>query len=193
MALDRTPDMEGLTPAERAAIYKARARGAGIGAPPAGAEGAAAAAPAAPAAASATPAASAPAVSAAPAPAAAAAPAAAPAAPAASARRPRPHHRPSPRSPRCRPSCSTCRRCCPRQLAVAPRLRRDEGPVGAAARRRPPAARRGLRLPVLHHRGRLEGPPRAALPPLQLRLRRPAAGRHPARRAAARQSPRSPR
>jgi NADH-quinone oxidoreductase subunit C len=49
MALDRTPDMEGLTPAERAAIYKARARGAGIGGPPPGAEGAAPAAPAAPA------------------------------------------------------------------------------------------------------------------------------------------------
>jgi menaquinol-cytochrome c reductase cytochrome b/c subunit len=34
MALDKTPDMEGLTPAERAALYKQRAAAAGIGRPP---------------------------------------------------------------------------------------------------------------------------------------------------------------
>jgi hypothetical protein len=44
MALDRTPDMEGLSPAERAALYKQRAAAAGIGKPPnqAGAQAAAA-------------------------------------------------------------------------------------------------------------------------------------------------------
>jgi hypothetical protein len=46
MALDRTPDMEGLSPAERAAIYKQRAAAAGIGQPPSGAGQAAAARPA---------------------------------------------------------------------------------------------------------------------------------------------------
>ncbi len=42
MGLDKTPDMEGLTPAERAALYKQKARAAGIGGPPpsAGAPGA---------------------------------------------------------------------------------------------------------------------------------------------------------
>ncbi len=34
MSLERTPEMEGLTPAERAALYKQKARAAGIGAPP---------------------------------------------------------------------------------------------------------------------------------------------------------------
>jgi menaquinol-cytochrome c reductase cytochrome b/c subunit len=34
MALDKTPDMESLTPAERAALYKQRAAAAGIGQPP---------------------------------------------------------------------------------------------------------------------------------------------------------------
>jgi hypothetical protein len=34
MALDKTPDMEGLTPSERAALYKQRAAAAGIGQPP---------------------------------------------------------------------------------------------------------------------------------------------------------------
>ncbi len=34
MALDRTPDMQGLTPAERAALYKQKARAAGIGGTP---------------------------------------------------------------------------------------------------------------------------------------------------------------
>ncbi len=33
MALDKTPDMSGLTPAERAALYKQRARAAGVGGP----------------------------------------------------------------------------------------------------------------------------------------------------------------
>ncbi len=46
MALERTPDMEGLSPSERAAIYKQRAAAAGIGQPPSGAGGAAAARPA---------------------------------------------------------------------------------------------------------------------------------------------------
>jgi hypothetical protein len=43
MALERTPDMEGLSPSERAAIYKQRAAAAGIGQPPSAASGAAAA------------------------------------------------------------------------------------------------------------------------------------------------------
>jgi menaquinol-cytochrome c reductase cytochrome b/c subunit len=49
MALDKTPDMEGLSPSERAALYKQRAAAAGIGKPPsaASAQPAAAAAPAA--------------------------------------------------------------------------------------------------------------------------------------------------
>jgi menaquinol-cytochrome c reductase cytochrome b/c subunit len=49
MALDKTPEMESLTPAERAALYKQRAAAAGIGQPPnpAGAAGAARPAPAA--------------------------------------------------------------------------------------------------------------------------------------------------
>jgi len=34
MALDKTPDMASLTPAERAAIYKQRAAAAGIGGAP---------------------------------------------------------------------------------------------------------------------------------------------------------------
>jgi menaquinol-cytochrome c reductase cytochrome b/c subunit len=55
MALDKTPDMEGLSPSERAAIYKQRASAAGIGRPPSAASAtpatAAAPAPAAPAAA----------------------------------------------------------------------------------------------------------------------------------------------
>ena len=34
MALDKTPDMEGMTPSERAALYKQRAAAAGIGQPP---------------------------------------------------------------------------------------------------------------------------------------------------------------
>src|SRR5919202_1851326 len=44
MALERTPDMGGLSPAERAALYKQRAAAAGIGKPPnqAGAQAAAA-------------------------------------------------------------------------------------------------------------------------------------------------------
>ncbi len=92
MALDRTPDMEGLTAAERAAIYKARARGAGIGGPPPGAEGAAPAAPAAPAPAAPAPAAAAPAAPAAPA-------AAAPAAPPAPARPAVPPPPPEPKEP----------------------------------------------------------------------------------------------
>ena len=52
MALDKTPDMESMTPSERAALYKQRAAAAGIGgAPnPAGAAAAPAAAPARPAA-----------------------------------------------------------------------------------------------------------------------------------------------
>jgi len=53
MALERTPDMEGLSASERAAIYKQRAAAAGIGQPPSGAQ--VAARPAAPAAASAPP------------------------------------------------------------------------------------------------------------------------------------------
>jgi menaquinol-cytochrome c reductase cytochrome b/c subunit len=62
MALDRTPDMEGLTPAERAAIYKQRASAAGIGQPPSAAGvGAARPAAAAPAPAAPAPAAPAPA------------------------------------------------------------------------------------------------------------------------------------
>jgi hypothetical protein len=48
MALERTPDMEGMSPSERAAIYKQRAAAAGIGQPPAGAGGQAAAARPAP-------------------------------------------------------------------------------------------------------------------------------------------------
>ena len=63
--LERTPDMEGLKPDERAAIYKQRAAAAGIGQPPSGASVQAAARPAAPAAAA--PAAAAPAAPAAPA------------------------------------------------------------------------------------------------------------------------------
>ncbi len=49
MALDKTPDMEGLSPSERAALSKQRAAAAGIGLPPsaAGAQPAAARAPAA--------------------------------------------------------------------------------------------------------------------------------------------------
>jgi menaquinol-cytochrome c reductase cytochrome b/c subunit len=48
MALERTPDMEGLSPSERAALYKQRSSAAGIGRPPsaASAQPAAAAAPA---------------------------------------------------------------------------------------------------------------------------------------------------
>jgi hypothetical protein len=57
MALERTPDMEGLSPSERAALYKQRASAAGIGRPPS----AASAQPAAPAAAAAAPTAPAPA------------------------------------------------------------------------------------------------------------------------------------
>ena len=47
MALNKTPDMEGLTPSERAALYKQRAAAAGIGLPPnpAGAAGASRPAP----------------------------------------------------------------------------------------------------------------------------------------------------
>ncbi len=47
MALERTPDMEGLSPVDRAKLYKERASAAGIGRPPSasGAEPAAAAAP----------------------------------------------------------------------------------------------------------------------------------------------------
>jgi hypothetical protein len=56
MALERTPDMEGLSPSERAAIYKQRAAAAGIGQPPSGAGGQAAAARPAPAAATPPPA-----------------------------------------------------------------------------------------------------------------------------------------
>ena len=44
MALERTPDMEGLSPSERAALYKQRAAAAGIGQPPSAAGGQAAAA-----------------------------------------------------------------------------------------------------------------------------------------------------
>src|SRR5205085_425569 len=72
MALDKTPDMEGLSPSERAALYKQRAAAAGIGQPPSASSGAGAAPR--PAAATAAPAA-----------AAAAAPAAAPAPAAATA------------------------------------------------------------------------------------------------------------
>jgi hypothetical protein len=63
MALERTPDMEGLSPADRAKLYKERASAAGIGRPPSasGAEPAAAAAPRAAAAAPAPAAAAAPA------------------------------------------------------------------------------------------------------------------------------------
>src|SRR5207302_2153342 len=39
MALERTPDMEGLSPSERAALYKQRAAAAGIGQPPSAAGG----------------------------------------------------------------------------------------------------------------------------------------------------------
>jgi hypothetical protein len=46
MALERTPDMEGLSPSERAAIYKQRAAAAGIGQPPSSAGAAAAPRPA---------------------------------------------------------------------------------------------------------------------------------------------------
>jgi hypothetical protein len=48
MALERTPDMEGMSPSERAAIYKQRAAAAGIGQPPSGAGAQAAAARPAP-------------------------------------------------------------------------------------------------------------------------------------------------
>jgi quinol---cytochrome c reductase cytochrome c subunit, bacillus type len=54
MALERTPDMEGLSASERAALYKQRAAAAGIGQPPSGA-GAQAASRPAPAAAAAPP------------------------------------------------------------------------------------------------------------------------------------------
>jgi menaquinol-cytochrome c reductase cytochrome b/c subunit len=47
MALDKTPDMESLSPSERAALYKQRAAAAGIGQPPNPASAAAAARPAA--------------------------------------------------------------------------------------------------------------------------------------------------
>jgi hypothetical protein len=47
MALDKTPDMEGMSPAERAALYKQRAAAAGIGRPPSAASAQPAAAPAA--------------------------------------------------------------------------------------------------------------------------------------------------
>ncbi|HYY87570.1 MAG TPA: hypothetical protein VFA49_02145 [Chloroflexota bacterium] len=57
MALERTPDMEGLSPAERAALYKQRAAAAGIGQPPSAAGGAGAARPAPAAATQAAPAA----------------------------------------------------------------------------------------------------------------------------------------
>src|SRR4051794_32040370 len=56
MALDKTPDMESMSSADRAALYKQRAAAAGIGKPP-NTAGAAAPAPAAPAAAAAAPAA----------------------------------------------------------------------------------------------------------------------------------------
>jgi hypothetical protein len=46
MALDKTPDMEGLSPSERAALYKERASAAGIGKPPSAASAQPAAAPA---------------------------------------------------------------------------------------------------------------------------------------------------
>src|SRR5947209_983106 len=46
MALDKTPDMEGLSPSERAALYKQRASAAGIGKPPSAASAQPAAAPA---------------------------------------------------------------------------------------------------------------------------------------------------
>jgi hypothetical protein len=62
--LERTPDMEGLSPSERAALYKQRASAAGIGQPPSGASQAGAA-PARPAAAAAPPPAPAPAATAA--------------------------------------------------------------------------------------------------------------------------------
>ncbi|MBI2755733.1 MAG: NADH-quinone oxidoreductase subunit C [Chloroflexi bacterium] len=78
MALERTPDMEGLTPAERAVLYKQRASAMGIGRAP-NTSGAAEAAPAAPAESMAAPPAQVPTVAAAaPAPA-ASAPAAPPA------------------------------------------------------------------------------------------------------------------
>jgi quinol---cytochrome c reductase cytochrome c subunit, bacillus type len=51
--LERTPDMEGMSPTDRAALYKQRAAAAGIGQPPSGASGQAAAARPAPAAAAA--------------------------------------------------------------------------------------------------------------------------------------------
>jgi quinol---cytochrome c reductase cytochrome c subunit, bacillus type len=54
MALERTPDMEGLSASERAALYKQRAAAAGIGQPPSGASAQAAPRPA-PAAAAAPP------------------------------------------------------------------------------------------------------------------------------------------
>jgi hypothetical protein len=68
MALDKTPDMEGMSPSDRAALYKQRAAAAGIGQPPNPAAAAAAARPATSAAA--------PRVAAAPSPATAPAPAA---------------------------------------------------------------------------------------------------------------------
>ena len=46
MALDKTPDMEGLSPSDRAALYKQRASAAGIGKPPSAASAQPAAAPA---------------------------------------------------------------------------------------------------------------------------------------------------
>jgi hypothetical protein len=49
MAMDKTPDMEGLTPVERAALYKQRSAAAGIGKPPSAASAAAAPASASPA------------------------------------------------------------------------------------------------------------------------------------------------
>ena len=76
--LERTPDMEGMTPAERAAVYKQRAAAAGIGrAPSAASVAGAGAAPAAPAQAAPAAAAAAEAPAAPPAPKPAAAPAAA--------------------------------------------------------------------------------------------------------------------
>jgi NADH-quinone oxidoreductase subunit C len=106
MALERTPDMEGLSPAERAAIYKARARGAGIGGPPQPAAGAPAGAPAEAApppgggAGGNAPPAPAPEAAEAAAPAAAAAPAPAPAAPPAAPARPAaPAPPPAPKEP----------------------------------------------------------------------------------------------
>src|SRR5690242_3766777 len=108
--LERTPDMEGMSPSDRAAMYKQRAAAAGIGQPPSGA-GAAAPRPA-PAAASA-PAAAAPA----PAPVAAARPAPAASAGAAVAERP-------------------VGAGVPAKVAAAAAARREQ--VAAVARREPP-------------------------------------------------------